>query len=764
MKILFICLLIPVCGSATQLDIETLKDRGLSTEVIDSLINKETSKTIIASVYYKEAIKGVFTIKFIKKTPFLPKGKIKELGIALDDYMPFDDDDYFSLDAIKEKYTYFFNEKTNELYLYPSSAGKLEDGKGVNNNTLGFLNYDFISTKSRYGTNDYFQFLPGLNYKNWLLRASLTNSSSRVNELNYLYAQHDISNGYTGQLGHIFPQNKIFSMPEIYGVQISKDSSYGQNMVVIPIFTTVDSKVDIMQNNTNIKTEFIKSGGANVDVSLISAIADVDLTITDITGNVRTESIPAITLLNNKISQTGAYVSAGKNAVKNFFGNEGERKSFHDEYISSLGYTSSNGSNEVSVSSVISNDAFSIGTGIASDLSKNEKINLRALGSKVKSLGIGDKYYASLSSSRLSHLPLAIGGGVLNRKYTEPYQYTSHKSVGDYDEYTFYSFVGASLNSVKFGYFSFLYNNNQGNNQANTFSVRWQYNFRNFSFFSRFSNNVEGNSLNDTRLMVGVTYSPTSSNSYSVSTDFYESEKTTQFSASHRFNENDYVNGSLNQDTSGNINYINASAGMTTEKTSLYGQFSSNNNYMGVGARGALSVSNRELFFTPYKIDDTVAIIKTTGLKNAAFQTRDGLAYTNGNGYALANITAYADNLISVDSRSMDQDISGTDKMIRVNPIRGDVYKLSFNFKKIKRVLFQVKGLEGYRNATVYDQNKNFISILGSDYTFFVDDMTDVKSLSLHFDNGKECELSYSYMSEEDNGVLYSDGMATCKK
>lgn len=293
------------------------------------------------------------------------------------------------------------------------------------------------------------------------------------------------------------------------------------------------------------------------------------------------------------------------------------------------------------------------------------------------------------------------------------------------------------------GYLSVTASRNNGgmnHRQEDTFYVSWQVPLGEKSSISSWINNRG----NDTRYGTRFTRREGRDTSWNVAVDHSRNDDKNAFSAG------------VNQTTS--WSQLSGNASYDSER------------YRSLSLQGSGSavLYKYGAMFSPYRIEDTFAVVQAGRREGVIIDTTSGTVRTNRLGYAVVpSLKGWGTSTLQIDTSSLKKNTDVINGIEEISVARGAVREVNFSMVSTRRVLVKARSASGHSIPSrmgVYGDKNQFITVTSDDGTLFIPDARPNMGLVVSVSDDKACRLKLDGLPDrvpEDAG-LYEITEATC--
>lgn len=785
-------------------DISTLQARGLPTTLNE---------------YFRNGKK--FSPGISKVTPIVNGVEKKSLSVNFDDKgeLCLRSEDLVALDI--KKITTEPEQCIDLKSYYPQAEINLDPGKNrvefvlppeaiedVNNLDIseyisggigGMLNYDFLMMKNNSGksssdangeddksaanSNNINTFQSnteeGFNINDWIIRSRQSYSSSgdtRSLDQIYTYAQRTLPNYKTVmQTGRISVANSLFAMPQVLGIQFSPENALmnsKQSGATVSGIAQTQARVEVRQSGILIYSTQVPAGAFTLNrLPTINNTADLNVNVVEQDGATRSFLVPASSFTHDYSQQETSYsfaigkidqsnndnIDSSELATFNVSTPWGTRSMVGSGALLAQRYQSiaaqlstglANGLN-LSGRSAFSSDARSQTKGMQNNLSASmplaDRLNVNG------SVTLQDIGYRDLTDGVPSSEE--EDGDYINTRYKSQYSL----GVG----YSFEDLGTFNLSWSRVSTFS-------SEEATSRMTAGWSKTFSNGMSVSMNAERDSGDDGNSIFYMnmsipfgsvrVGASMSRVGNNSTrGVTLDQTINERLSYSLTANKSSDSDV--GAFSANVRALPNYSQLSLG--------YSRYGSENSTYTVGASGGVVATKQGVFFSPYPLQDTYAVVQIPGISGGEIQTPQGPVWSNSQGYAVSSgMSPYSESRMVLEMKSLPKNVDVNNGIQVARVARGSVTNYTFGTIVSRRALIRIyltNGKLAEKGALIYDTHDNYITTVAGDGTVFLIDSQLEQKLVLQTASGERCQVHFKLNEEPEADKLYESYDAQCK-
>lgn len=619
----------------------------------------------------------------------------------------------------------------------------------------------------------------GFNINDWIIRSRQSYSSSgdtRSLDQLYTYAQRTLPNYKTVmQTGKISVANSLFAMPQVFGIQFSPESALMNNKqsgATVSGIAQTQARVEVRQSGVLIYSTQVPAGAFTFNrLPTINNTADLNVNVVEQDGATRSFLVPASSFTHGYSQQETSYSFAigkidqsnndniGSNDLTTFnvstpWGTRSMVSSgalVAQKYQSIAAQLSTGLANGLSLSgrSILSSDARSQTKGMQNNLSVSMPLadSLNVNGSvTMQNIGYRDLTDGGPSTEEED-------GDYINTRYKSQYSL----GVG----YSFEDLGAFNLSWSRVSMFS-------SEEATSRMTVGWSKTFSNGMSVSMNAEQDSGNDGNSMFYMnmsipfgsvrVGTSMSRVGNNSTrGVTLDQTINERLSYSLAANKSSDSDV--GAFSANVHALPNYSQLSLG--------YSRYGSENSTYTVGASGGVVATKQGVFFSPYPLQDTYAVVQIPGISGGEIQTPQGPVWSNSQGYAVSSgMSAYGESRLVLDTKSLPKNVDVNNGIQVAHVARGSVTNYTFGTIVSRRALIRIYlagGKLAEKGALIYDAHDNYITTVAGDGTVFLIDSQLEQKLVLQTASGERCQVHFKLNEEPEADKLYESYDAQCQ-
>lgn len=237
-----------------------------------------------------------------------------------------------------------------------------------------------------------------------------------------------------------------------------------------------------------------------------------------------------------------------------------------------------------------------------------------------------------------------------------------------------------------------------------------------------------------------------------------------------------------NNDTSWNISAdhsrddgataFNAGINQVTRWSQLSGNLSYDSEHyrsLSLQGSGAAILHKRGFMLSPFRIEDTFAIVQAGRQEGIRIDTTSGAVRTDNNGYAVVpSLAGWGKTTLQIDTLSLKKNVDVINGVEEISVARGAVREVSFGLVSARRALVTAKTISGQPlppRMNVFDEKNNFITVTGDDGTVFIPDARPDMRLVISLPESRTCRLELTGLPPrvDSEAGLYETTEATCE-
>lgn len=663
--------------------------------------------------------------------------------------------------------------------LMPEASAQTDYASG---GTAALLNYDLLAVGNSFagGSSRYYSASSefGFNAGDWIVRSrgmySNDGSTSNFSHL-YAYAQRTfVSQQAVFQGGEINVGNSIFAGPAIYGMQwmpelaLKRPSSPG---TAVEGIAQTQARVEVRQAGALIYTTVVPPGPFTLtNIPLLNGSNDLEVTVIEATGASRRFVVPAALLGAGTLGVTPGYSFAlGK--LRQLGGD-----ALVKPWVATATGTWQPGKNVGMTGGVMVGTQYgSVAAGLDTFLFGNTNASLRSiLSNATRESRRGAQFMGSIST----RLTTSLSANVTATQQTPGYRSitdTTQDTTADWinSHYRGQYTAGLAWSQEVLGAFSVNYSRSSlfTGDDSKRVTGSWGRTFK----YATVSLSVEkaiggtsGNNGNAVYLSVSVPLGRRSVRGYVNRVD-----GSTRLGATYSEVVNDIFNYSLNAETRPGEGALSASANVAT--TPYYtrlnlgaAQYGSDRTSYNAELSGGILAHRHGVTFSPYALGDTFGVASLgSELSGVKISTPQGPVWTDAWGRAvISTAPAYAQSRVEVSTKTLPRNVDIGNAFMQITPGRGSVSYVNFDVVKVRRLLLHTRDEAGKplpRNATVTDEEGNFLTTVLNDGTIFLSNSSATRGLRVVDQAGKSCVLSFTIPVAQDLEAYFDEVDARCE-
>lgn len=619
----------------------------------------------------------------------------------------------------------------------------------------------------------------GFNINDWIIRSRQSYSSSgdtRSFDQLYTYAQRTLPNYKTVmQTGKISVANSLFAMPQVFGIQFSPESalmSSKQSGATVSGIAQTQARIEVRQSGVLIYSTQVPAGAFTLNrLPTINNTADLNVNVVEQDGATRSFIVPASSFTHGYSQQETSYSFA-----------IGKIDQSTNDNIGSNDLTTFNVSTPWGTRSMVSSGALvaqkyqsiaaQLSTGLASGLSlsgrsilssdarsqtKGMQNNLSVSMPLADSLNVN----GSVTMQDIGYRDLTDGGP---RADEDDADYINTRYKSQYSLGVGYSFEDLGAFNLSWSRVSMF----SSEEVTSRMTAGWSKTFSNGMSVSMNAERDSGNDGNSMFYMnmsipfgsvrVGTSMSRVGNNSTrGVTLDQTINDRLSYSLAANKSSDSDV--GAFSANVRALPNYSQLSLG--------YSRYGSENSTYTVGASGGIVATKQGVFFSPYPLQDTYAVVQIPGISGGEIQTPQGPVWSNSQGYAVSSgMSAYGESRLVLNTKSLPKNVDVNNGIQVAHVARGSVTNYTFGTIVSRRALIRIHLADGKlaeRGALIYDAHDNYITTVASDGTVFLIDSQLEQKLVLQTASGERCQVHFKLNEEPEADKLYESYDAQCE-
>lgn len=662
--------------------------------------------------------------------------------------------------------------------LVPDAPAQPEYATG---GVAGLLNYDLLAVGNSFagGSSRYYSASGefGFNAGDWIVRSrsmySSDGAASNVSHL-YLYGQRTfVPQEAVFQGGEINVGNSIFAGPAIYGVQWMPELALKRAVspgTAVEGIAQTQARIEVRQAGALIFSTVVPPGPfALANIPLLNGSNDLDVTVIEANGAARRFLIPAAQLGAGTLGVTPGYaIAAGK------LRQLGDDPRVKPWLVTATGTWEAGRRAAVTGGVLIGTQYQSVAGGLDARLGGTTSASMRAILSNAARESLrGAQFMGSVSTQLLP---------ALAANFTMTQQTPGYRSITDTTEDTTVDWIGGHYRGqytagVAWGHpvlgaFSANYNWSSLFTGVGTrrLTASWGRTFRLATVSLNVEKGVGGRASgngNSVYLSVSVPLGKRSLRTYVNRVD-----GSTRLGATYSEQVSDLLNYSLNADfrpeDGGAAGSANASLTPYYTRLNLgVAQYGASSTSYNAELSGGVLAHAHGVTFSPYAIGDTFGVAALgSGLGGVRLATPHGPAWTDAWGRAvISSAPAYAQSRVEVATRTLPRNVDIGNAHMQIHPGRGSVSYLNFDVMQVRRLLLHARDDAGAplpRNATVTDQDGNFLTTVLNDGTIFLPNTSITQGLRVTGQDGTACMLAFKVPATQDLDAYFDEVEARC--
>lgn len=619
----------------------------------------------------------------------------------------------------------------------------------------------------------------GFNINDWIIRSRQSYSSSgdtRSLDQLYTYAQRTLPNYKTVmQTGKISVANSLFAMPQVLGIQFSPESALmnsKQSGATVSGIAQTQARVEVRQSGILIYSTQVPAGAFTLNrLPTINNTADLNVNVVEQDGATRSFLVPASSFTHDYSQQETSYsfaigkidqsnndnIDSSELATFNVSTPWGTRSMVGSGALLAQRYQSiaaqlstglANGLN-LSGRSAFSSDARSQTKGMQNNLSASmplaDRLNVNG------SVTLQDIGYRDLTDGVPSSEE--EDGDYINTRYKSQYSL----GVG----YSFEDLGTFNLSWSRVSTFS-------SEEATSRMTAGWS---KTFSNGMSVSMNAERDSGDDGNSIFYINMSiPFGSVRVGASMSRVGNNSTRGVTLDQTINERLSYSLTANKSSDSDVGAFSANVRTLPNYSQLslgYSRYGSENSTYTVGASGGVVATKQGVFFSPYPLQDTYAVVQIPGISGGEIQTPQGPVWSNSQGYAVSSgMSPYSESRMVLEMKSLPKNVDVNNGIQVARVARGSVTNYTFGTIVSRRALIRIyltNGKLAEKGALIYDTHDNYITTVAGDGTVFLIDSQLEQKLVLQTASGERCQVHFKLNEEPEADKLYESYDAQCK-
>ncbi len=650
--------------------------------------------------------------------------------------------------------------------------------------TAGVLNYNLLGTTSRTGgTSSNFLYGDGeigLNSGDWIIRSRHSYTSQdgkgKASHL-YTYAQKTFAEQKAMvQAGQINVTSSLLPVPPITGVQ------YAPDMALVPQaggpsfdgIANNQSRVDVRQMGVLIYSTVVPAGPFTLSgLPLVSASADLDVTLTENNGAQRRYTMPAASLRQAATPPQGLTVAVGK--VRDV-GNAG--------IDTPLLVTATKGWNvterhTVTAGGLVTNGYQAVGGGLGSMVSRNITTSLQAIASNAQREGVRG---VSMAASVNVKLAENWSAGATITQQTEGYRAVSDTLTtpqsGVLTRFRSQYTASTTWQSALFGGITASYSRGDAYNGPITqyASLSWSRMFGRATLSVNLEKDLGNTSPSTLRsasqngvrfyAMLSMPLGKAFTQAYATN-----SGGNVRFGAGVSQTVNEAVSYTARAETnpSGNGPNVNGALSLTpryTQAMLTYAQAGSNTSSYSGQLQGGVVISSAGVTLSPYQVGDTFGIVQIGDVSGVRVSTPQGTVWTDAGGRAvIPTLMPFKQSRVELLTKSLPRNVDISNGIEYVDAGRGSVNFVEFGVSKVRRLLLRVTYAGGEllpAALPVLGADDQYVTTSVGDGVVFLDDIPKA-DIHVKLPDGDTCSIAYTPPEKMDTNRPFDVATGVCK-
>lgn len=184
---------------------------------------------------------------------------------------------------------------------------------------------------------------------------------------------------------------------------------------------------------------------------------------------------------------------------------------------------------------------------------------------------------------------------------------------------------------------------------------------------------------------------------------------------------------------------------------------------------GAAILHKKGLILSPYRIEDTFAVVQAGRQEGIRIDTTSGVVRTDRDGYAVVpSMAAWNKSALQIDTVSLKNNMDVINGIEEIAVARGAVREVNFGIVSTRRVLVKAQDVSGQPlpgRMGVYDDLNKFITVTGDDGTLFIPDARPEMKLLVSLSEGRQCMMALTALPSrvQPDAGLYETTEAICR-
>ncbi|WP_322074685.1 fimbria/pilus outer membrane usher protein [Burkholderia cepacia] len=648
--------------------------------------------------------------------------------------------------------------------------------------TAVLFNYDGLITRTSgngYSSN-YLQLMSevGANVNDWIVRSKQSFSSSN-GQTTWLHQDAYVQRTWaslrsTFQGGQIIPTGSLFSVGQLYGVQLVPEQALYPQLDSGPVISgiaTSSSRIEVRQLHSLIYTTQVPAGPFQLHgLQLLNGTDDLSVNVIGTDGRRDAFIVPATSFTRADIGRAqGLSIAAGLY--------DDGTDSAHPPIVTATNGWSLGHRANVSVGFLASAPYQAVAANLNGLIGPAAQAMFQWTGAAASTTSgqrsirvFGQQATLTLSAQPLKAINLSASGAWRSGSYRDLGSVVQRgDSVDAYSQQQYSASIGWSSNVAGNLSASYFTGRSSGSGTSSRAMLTWSRQFDRASLSVSASTGIGGNSAQRARaiyLTVSVPFERRS-----ISTSLNLSGKSMQYGAAY----SDQVSPTLSytlggsQSGTGGAGNINGSLSATPRYTQVSASASisqAGSRSLSFGLHGGIAAYRGGAVFSPYTIGDTFGIVQLNGVSGIKLNTPSGSVWSDFWGKAIVpSMPPYTTSEITIDTRSLPRNVDVQNGIQSVDLARGAVTQLNFPVRKTRRLLLSTTLPDGSpipARRAVTDAAGHFVTISGDDGHIFLDDVPSTP-LSLQLPDGKACHLDFTLTKAQNISRFYESVKAACR-
>lgn len=788
-------------NDTVEFDLSTLKARGLPSTLNDYFrAGKKFSPGVnkISPVINGKEMKTV-SIHFDEKgTPCFHPEDLAALRINA---VGADEESCIDVKSLYPQSEINLDPGSNKIvFVLPPEAMSDETHLDVSQYTVGgaaaMLNYDLLMMRNSSKTSgggddnagesnsnnlDSFQSNTeeGFNLNGWIVRSRQSYSRSgetRTFDQLYTYAQKTLPAYKTVmQAGKMSVASSLFAIPQVLGIQLSPESAlmnFRESGATVTGIAQTQARVEVRQSGVLIYSTQVPVGAFTLNrLPTINNTSDLNVSVVEQDGTTRVFLVPASSFSHTYSQQETNYSAAVGKIDQSANGEMGSKDLMTFNVSTPVGNHTMLGGGAL-LAQRYQSVATQVSVGLGNGLSVSGR-SILATDARSQTKGIQNNVSVSVPLTQTLNANGSVtlqNSGFRNLTDGVPDDDSENDDNTDSRYKSQYN-LGLGYAFGEAGSFSLAWSRVTLFSPAQVTS-RWTAGWsKSFSGGTSISINAERDSGEDGDSMlyvnvtipfgssrVGMNMSRTGDiNSEGMTFDQTVNDRLTYTLSANKNSHSDATAFSVNAHALPKYSQINLG----------YSRFGSNSNTYTLGATGGVAATQQGLFFTPYPLQDTFAVVRVPDISGGEILTPQGPVWTNSEGYAVSSgMNAYGESRMTLVTKSLPKNVDINNGIQIAHVARGSVTNYTFGTVRSRRALIHIHfpgGNLAEKGDLIYDDHDNYITTVSSDGSVFLIDSQLEQKLWLQSETGRRCQVLFTLNAEPDADKLYENYDAECQ-